>query len=124
MRCLEDKTQKIGGLGFGYHRVPDSHRAGHQGRAGHGELQQAAEDHGEAVRLEVEAAVALADVATDHLRPELGRGAAHGEEEIGDRVEGEERDELNDYSLTRRGLDRAAGMRSQGEATRGLQGYR
>ena len=124
MRCLRDKTQKIGGLEFGHHRVPDSHRAGHQGRAGHGELQQAAEDHGEAVRLEVEAAVALADVATDHLRPELGRGAAHGEEETWDRVEGEERGELNDWSLTRRGLDRAVGMRSQGEATRGLKGYR
>jgi hypothetical protein len=68
--------------------------------------------------------VALADAATDHLRPELGRGAAHGEEEIGDRVEGEERGELNDYSLTRSGLDRAAGMRSQGAAMRDQQGYR
>jgi hypothetical protein len=87
-------------------------------------LQQAAEDQGAAIGQEVEVAVVLVDAATDHLRLELDRGAAHGEEETWDRVEGEERGELNDWSLARRGLDRAVGMRSQGEATRGLKGYR
>ena len=82
---------------------------GHHGRAGHGEVQQAAYDQGAVQRQVVEDAVVLVGVATDHLRKELGHGAAHGEEETGDREEGEGRGGLNDWSLTRRGLDRVVG---------------
>ena len=64
---------------------------GHAIRAEHDTGSCSRQDQGAAQRHEVEVAVVIADVATDHLRKELGRGAAHGEEDIWDREEGEER---------------------------------